>query len=74
MGHRYNFLNNEVPLSLKVALILANSADPDDMQHNAGFCLGLHCLPKHHLEISSIQRVKTTLLIYPTRPDDCNLV
>ena len=28
-------------------LILANSADPDEMQHNAAFHLGLHCLPKY---------------------------
>ena len=28
------------------------------MQHNAAFCLGLHCLPKSHLEATSIQGVK----------------
>ena len=28
-------------------LILANSVDADEMQHDAAFCLGLHCLPKH---------------------------
>ena len=33
-------------MSLKVVLILANSADSDEMQHYAAFCLGLHCLPK----------------------------
>ena len=27
-------------------LILANSADPDEMPPNAAFHLGLHCLPK----------------------------
>ena len=32
---------------MKVASILANSADPDEMQHNAAFLLGLHCLPKY---------------------------
>ena len=26
---------------------LANSEDPDEMQHNAAFHLGLHCLPKY---------------------------
>ena len=26
-------------------LFLANSADPDEMQHYAAFHLGLHCLP-----------------------------
>ena len=30
-----------------VVLILANSADPDEMQHNAAFHPGLHCLPKY---------------------------
>ena len=31
-------------LPLKVVLILANSADPDEMQHYAAFHLGFHCL------------------------------
>ena len=26
-----------------IVLILANSADPDEMQHDAAFHLGLHC-------------------------------
>ena len=29
--------------------ILANSVDPDEMQHYAAFHLGLHCLPKYPL-------------------------
>ena len=28
-------------------IILANSAGPDEMQHDAAFHLGLHCLPKY---------------------------
>ena len=40
------FLNNDAFLALKVVLILANSADPDEMQQYAEFHLGLHCLPK----------------------------
>ena len=37
-------------LSLNVVVILANSADPDEMQHLiAAFHLGLHCLPKYPL-------------------------
>ena len=36
-------------LSLNVDLILANSADPDEMQHYAAFHLDLHCLPKYPL-------------------------
>ena len=32
--------------SLKIAFILANSADPDEMLPLAAFHLGLHCLQK----------------------------
>ena len=46
-GHSQNFLNYDLFLSLKIVLILANSADPDEMQHYAAFHLGLHCLPKY---------------------------
>ena len=38
---------NDVFLSLKVVLILANSADPYEMQHYAAFHLCLHCLSKY---------------------------
>ena len=40
--------------------ILANSADPNEMQHNAAFHLGLHCLSTHPLRgfLSSIQMYK----------------
>ena len=41
------FLYYDVFISLKVVLMLANSADPDEMQHYAAFHLGLHCLPKY---------------------------
>ena len=34
-------------LSLKIDFVLANSADPDEMLHNAAFHLGLSCLPKY---------------------------
>ena len=43
-GHRLSFLNYDVFLSLKIVCILANSADPDEMQH---YALGLHCLSKY---------------------------
>ena len=55
------YLNYDVFLSLKVVLILANSADPDEMQHDAAFHLNaalimLHfiwvqCLPKYQLRV-----------------------
>ena len=46
-SHVEFFLNFYVFLSLKDVLILANSADPDEMQHYAAFHLGPHCLPKN---------------------------
>ena len=52
-----NFLNYDVFLSLKVVLILANSADPDEMQHYTAFHLGLRCLQSTHLGVSSIHMV-----------------
>ena len=30
---------------------------PDEMLHHAAFHLGLHCMPKTHLEVSTLQRV-----------------
>ena len=36
-------------LSLKVVFILANNAEPVDVQHYAAFHLGLYCLPKYPL-------------------------
>ena len=53
-GAQVKILNYDVFLSLKVVLILANSADPDEMQQYAAFHLGLHCLPKY---LFSIERV-----------------
>ena len=44
-GLQIKFLNYDVFLYLKVGLMLANSADTDEVQHYAAFHLGLHCLP-----------------------------
>ena len=38
---------SDVFLSLKVVLILANSADPDEMPSKVAFHLSLHCLPEY---------------------------
>ena len=46
-GSQVKFSKCDVFLSVRVVLILANSADPDQMQHYAAFHLGLHCLPKY---------------------------
>ena len=40
------FRKNNVLRSLKIYLVLAYSADPDEMPHNAAFHLGLHCLSR----------------------------
>ena len=37
--------------------MLANSADPDELQHYAAFHLGLHCLSKYLIR-GLIQRIK----------------
>ena len=39
---------HKISLSLNTDLVLANSADPDEMPHNnnAAFHLGLHCLQR----------------------------
>ena len=46
---RWKFLNYDACLSLKIVFILADSADPDEMQHDAAFHLGLHCFPKYQI-------------------------
>ena len=46
-GLRVIVSQNIVFLSLNIDLVLANSADADEMPHPAAFHLGLHCLPKH---------------------------
>ena len=46
-GQRLYFQNNIKFLSLKIDLILANSADPDEMPPDAAFHLGFHWLPKY---------------------------
>ena len=43
-GHRSAFSNNDVFLSLRIVLTLTIIVDPDEMQHNAAFHQGLHCL------------------------------
>ena len=43
-----------VLLSLKINFFLANSADPDEMPHNAAFHLDLHCLQR----VSSLKRIE----------------
>ena len=42
-----NFKIKVVFFFQKIIFVLANSADPDEMQHYAAFHLCLHCLPKY---------------------------
>ena len=44
---KWSQVGGDVCLSMKVVSILANSADPDERQHNAAFHLSPHCLPKY---------------------------
>ena len=44
-------------LNLKFGFVLANSADPDEMPHDAAFHQGLHCLPNTHLGVTSITSI-----------------
>ena len=53
----------DVLQSLKIAFVIANSADPDEMLHYAAFHLGLHNLPKYGFRVFHIQRVKLVNLI-----------
>ena len=46
-GSLVEFFNNYVLHSLKLVLIIANSAGPNEMLYFAPFHLGLHCLPKY---------------------------
>ena len=43
----YNFPKNIVFHSLKINLVLVNSAEPDKMPPSVAFYQGLHCLPKY---------------------------
>ena len=41
---------------MKIDFVLANSADPDEMQHSAAFRLGLHSWKGTSLKVSLLQR------------------
>ena len=38
-----------------MALLFANTGDPDQMPHSAASDLGLHCLPITHLGVSRLK-------------------
>ena len=43
----YDFEKNIVFFCLETHFTITNSVDPDEMQHDAAFHLGLHCLQKY---------------------------
>ena len=55
-GSRVEF-SKSLLLSLKIVLIVANSADLDKMQHDAAFHLGLHCSHSTRLGVFTIESV-----------------
>ena len=61
-GSLVEYPKYNVFLSLNVVLILANSADPDEMQHYAAFLLGLHFLPKYRFR--GFQYAKPATIFY----------
>ena len=46
-GSQVIISKNIVFLSLMINIVLANSADPDEMPHYAAFHLDLHCLARY---------------------------
>ena len=56
---------------MKIVLILANSADPNEMQHHAAFHWGFHCLPRYPFRVfqyaihSLIMHVRPSLIFDP---------
>ena len=47
-GSKVNISQKYCIVSLKIDFAIANSVDPDEMQHYAAFHLGLHCLSKKY--------------------------
>ena len=58
MGHMLSFPKYDVISVPDDYFTLTNSVHPDEMQHYAAFHLSLHCLPKYHLGVSSINGLK----------------
>ena len=59
------FQKNIVFLSMKIYCVFANSADPDEMPHDAAFHLDLHCLSKYPFRVSGLNSVKDTIVSAP---------
>ena len=59
-GYLIKFLNHVVPPLLKIVIISANHADPDEMLHSAASQLGLYGLPTYSpgVTVPGIQGIK----------------
>ena len=59
-GHSIKFLNQVVPSLLKILIISANHADPDEMLHSAASQPGLYGLPTYSpgVTVPGIQGIK----------------
>ena len=64
-GHMLLFLknNHKLSLSLKIDFVLTNSADHDELPHDAAFHQYLHCLPKYPLRVFWYTKVICSLVI-----------
>ena len=56
-GSQVVILKKIVFLSLKINFVLEKGVDPDEMQHNAAFHLGLHCFSNQMLMGSLVFKV-----------------
>ena len=58
--HLIKFLNQVVPPLLKIAIISANHADPDEMLHSVASQLGFYGLPTYSpgVTVPGIQGIK----------------
>ena len=63
MGSQVIIFKKYCIFSLKIDFVLANSADPDEMPHNAAFNIGLHRLLKYQFWVSGLQRIKIECLV-----------
>ena len=61
MGRKESNQTSKNPL--KIDLVFANSADPDEMPQKEAFYLGLHCLLSIRLEVYSQQRVNIAITL-----------
>ena len=66
-GHRSKFLLNDVFLSLKIVIILANSAHPDEMPPYVAFIWVFTFCQITCLQVSRVERVKILMKMTRTK-------